>query len=232
MNIQDKTYLDVIPESVPESLKELSTDLCIFSDSMLQVWFAPLGGVNKSAKIAIYGITPGWTQMKAAYKAEINRRNGAKKDLTKIAFAGSMRRNLVDMLDQLEIPKALDIENSNDLFQSKLLHSSSILKYPVFVKGKNYTGSRPPLLKHPFLIKMLESVLVSELQKLSNCLIIPLGKAANEGINHVSESVNSTCRILNGFPHPSGANGHRVKQFKERKSALLAMIDKWDRNTA
>jgi len=33
--------------------------------------------------------------------------------------------------------------------------------------------------------------------------------------------------ILNGFPHPSGANGHRAKQFENNKKEMQSIIKKW-----
>lgn len=227
MVIQEQKYLSFTPASPPEVLADLNSDLCIFKDEKLEVWFAPLGKTNTEAQIAIYGITPGWTQMRAAYKAEINRKNGKEKDYTKIAFAGSMRKNLVTMLDDLKIQNALNVESSSKLFQSQILHSSSVLKYPVFKKGKNYTGSSPSPIKHPFLEEMLKSVLANELKELSNCLIIPLGKTANECIQYMSHVIDSSCYVLEDFPHPSGANGHRLKQFNERKYNLTNMVQAW-----
>ena len=225
--IEEQKYISLIPDEPPASLDDLDEALCIYKDPIIQVWFAPIAPMNKEAKIAIYGITPGWSQMKAIYKSEINRRNGRKRNSSKIAFAGTMRKNLVEMMDQIKIPEALGCVSSNDLFTTKLLHSSSVLKYPVFKKTKNYTGSSPSPLKHPYLKNMLDSVLGPELQALSNCLIIPLGKAANEAIDYSSHFVNPTCSILRGFPHPSGANGHRKKQFEERKQNLLYEVEKW-----
>ena len=33
--------------------------------------------------------------------------------------------------------------------------------------------------------------------------------------------------ILNGFPHPSGANGHRAKQFETNKESMKEIIKEW-----
>ena len=33
--------------------------------------------------------------------------------------------------------------------------------------------------------------------------------------------------ILNGFPHPSRANGHRAKQFESNKESMKEIIKEW-----
>ena len=150
--------------------------------------------------------------------------------MSKIAFAGSMRANLISMLDELGLPDYLQVNSFGELFGTDKLAYSSILKYPVFIKGKNYNGYNPKLLSHPFLKSVLESVLISELNELRNCLIIPLGKTANEGISFLYEKAKlKENQLLAGFPHPSGANGHRKKQFEQNKNMLITQLDKWSK---
>lgn len=33
--------------------------------------------------------------------------------------------------------------------------------------------------------------------------------------------------FLFGFPHPSGANGHRKKQFQQNKDSFISAINQW-----
>ena len=59
-------------------------------------------------------------------------------------------------------------------------------------------------------------------------LIIPLGKSVNEVLSKIqSENNLNNNFILNGFPHPSGANGHRAKQFENNKKEMQSIIKKW-----
>lgn len=60
------------------------------------------------------------------------------------AFAGSMRTNLVTMLDAIGLPRFLEIASSSALFEEHLsmIDTTSTLLYPVF-KGpalKNFSG--------------------------------------------------------------------------------------------
>lgn len=116
-------------------------------DGELDMYYAPHNEyINKEAEIIIVGITPGWSQMKTAF-GQFTKSNAAGDNLGKslkaaklaAGFAGSMRTNLSHMLDQCDIPKILDIPDSSSLFgvSRHFLHTTSVIKYPVFLKGKN-----------------------------------------------------------------------------------------------
>ena len=67
-----------------------------------------------------------------------------------------------------------------------------------------------------------------EIKKLPNVLIIPLGKAVEEVLEFmISENLLRREQCLFGFPHPSGANGHRRKQFENNKESLINIIDNY-----
>jgi hypothetical protein len=68
------------------------------------------------------------------------------------SFAGAMRTNLIVMLDSLGVAGVLDITSTRSLFedQAGLIHSTSAIRYPVFVSGRNYTGHRPRPLDRRF----------------------------------------------------------------------------------
>nr|WP_157336547.1 hypothetical protein [Paenibacillus lutrae] len=179
--------------------------------------------MNRSAQVVIIGLTPGWTQMKAAFEEA---RRGLELGLTQEAiskaakeeasFAGTMRHNLTGMLNTLGLHHYLGIPSCGELFlgHRNLLHTTSLLRYPVFIGEKNYTGSNPDLLTTAFLRERALAFLAEELSLLDRPLIIPLGKKV-EGVMHLArkEGILDPARCLWGFPHPSGANGHRLKQF-------------------
>lgn len=145
-----------------------------------------------------------------------------------VAFAGSMRRNLVSMLDQLNLQHYLGVESTAELFGSETLRTGSILKYPVFRNRQNYNGHTPKPLSHNALREMVDSVFIPELKKFGNCLILPLGKSVESILEYVQEQglLNSS-QVLSGFPHPSGANGHRQRQFSESRIELEQQINTW-----
>ncbi|MDD6244455.1 MAG: hypothetical protein PUB03_02200 [bacterium] len=59
-----------------------------------------------------------------------------------------MRKNLIEMLDELELNKKIHLKSCKELFNShdELLHTTSVIPYPVFINDKNYTGSNPKIL--------------------------------------------------------------------------------------
>ena len=135
------------------------------------------------------------------------------------------------MLDELELSNKLGIPTFKDLFesQSHLLHSTSILKYPVFISHKNYNGNNPRLLDSTILWNSVKTEFLEEIKDFENTLIIPLGKRVDNIFQNlgIQEKLTSN-RILHNFPHPSGANGHRVKQFNLYKNDLKKTVKAWN----
>lgn len=210
----------------------------LFSGNNMKIYYAPHNEIiNERAKILIVGITPGWTQTSIAYKTAheglVERLDYGeiKKECKRHSrFAGSMRKNLIEMLDELNLNSKLHIDSCLELFENKdeLLHTTSMLPYPVFIKNKNYTGFGPKTLDNEILKSYLEKYFYKEIEKLPNVFIIPLGKAVDEVLESmISKNLIRKEQCLLGFPHPSGANGHRKMQFKENKEDLLNIINKY-----
>jgi hypothetical protein len=114
----------------------------------LVVYDAPIGWVNRDARVALIGVTPGFTQMEIVYRSvRKHLRAGAHpEDACRLAkyeasFGGPMRNNLVRMLDDLEVPQLLGIRSAAELFESAshLLHTTSAVRYPTFRGALNYT---------------------------------------------------------------------------------------------
>ena len=124
----------------------------IKKEDNIEIYYAPFDYINSKAKIMIVGITPGLQQMLQSFEA-VNEGRSLKevKDLS--SFKGSMRTTLIKYLDALNINKKLKIKSCESLFNinSKYLHSTSLIKYPVFDKGRNYSGSG--LLKKKNIIR-------------------------------------------------------------------------------
>ena len=190
----------------------------------IEIYYAPFDYINSKAKIMIVGITPGLQQMLQSFEA-VNEGRSLKevKDLS--SFKGSMRTTLIKYLDALNINKKLRIKSCESLFNinSKYLHSTSLIKYPVFDKGKNYSGSG--LLKKKILLDFLEAHFVKELKKLDKTIIIPLGNTVSSTIDYLNNEfkLNLKC-FLKGFPHPSGLNVRKDIQFKENKIRMLNLL--------
>ena len=214
----------------------LTDEFLLHSKDNLKMYYAPHNEyINKDARIFIVGICPGWTQTQIAYRTAADglKNNLPPEEIQKQCkhnsrFAGSMRKNLIDMLDQLDLHSYLNINCCADLFDSNntLLHTTSVLPFPVFINGKNYTGHNPSILSNKVLNSYVEKYFYPETEILSDALIIPLGKSVDEVLaDMVDKNILKKDNILFGFPHTSGANGHRKKQFEDNKQFFMSVID-------
>jgi hypothetical protein len=203
----------------------------------IEIYYAPTGYINRKAEIALVGITPGWHQMEIAFRTARDnilkghgRMTVCRNAKNTAAFSGTMRKNLLEMLDGINIPKAMKMASSEELFAQARdrVHSTSVLRYPVFVGGKNYTGHRPQILSHPSLKRYVEEDFSAETLMIPNAFIIPMGKAVSNALMHlVSRGAISDDRCCFGFPHPSGANAHRKNQFKAQRQAMRKKVRRW-----
>jgi hypothetical protein len=235
-----KQYEQFIPSTAPTSLGDLPIELRIYHDPKVEVWFSPMSSEKKNPKLWILGITPGWAQMRIAYEEAaralsegLSPGEAIARPKPSVAFAGSMRNNLISMLDDLELAKLLGTSTSSNLFGTDLLKTGSALRFPVFKNGSNYNGHSPKPLSHPTFLAMLDQLLAEEIKNTDNCLVLPLGRAVEEMLGYaVTKNLLSANRILRGFPHPSGANGHRKRQYSEGKEKLKRQIAQWFHSAA
>jgi hypothetical protein len=234
-------YADAIA-GLPERQRLFKTDLLVeqfrvFKSEDVEIYYAPLDFVNVEAKIAIVGITPGWTQMEIAFRraSAILRDGGTSVEALRRAkeeasFAGAMRNNLVKMLDEIGLQRAMRLNSCRDLFgsDSHLVHTTSAVRHPTFIHGRNYSGHSPDLLSHPLLSRYIKVVLAAELTILRKALIIPLGKCVDAVFRRLIQTgALSAKRCLLGFPHPSGANGHRRTEFEQRRDEFVRVVEEW-----
>jgi hypothetical protein len=232
-----------LPKYGPEHL--CTPTFRLYSDPRIQLFYAPFDFVNRSAKVALVGITPGFQQMEIAFRtaraALVSGETGAeacRQAKAQASFAGPMRRNLISMLAQIGLHQWLGISDPTLIFDSyfPLLHTTSAIRYPVFVHGDdydNYTGHTPALLRHPVLHDMVFDVLFPELAEVPGALIIPLGKAVEGCLSAlIAAGVLSRERCLFGFPHPGGGNGHRKRQFELNFNMLKTKTATWFTKTA
>lgn len=216
----------------------LNEKFLLFSKDNMEIYYAPHNEIiNNNARVFIVGITPGWSQTSIAYTTahdglmnNLDYETIKKECKRNSRFAGSMRKNLIEMLDELKLNEKLNINSCLELFEDKdeLLHTTSIIPYPVFINNKNYTGSNQKILDDEALLFYMKEYFYKEVENMKNTLIIPLGKAVEEVLEFmISEKLIKEEQCLLGFPHPSGANGHRKKQFEENKDNLIIKVNNY-----
>ncbi len=231
-------FIDKITQLHAFEKEDILNEKYILEDEgKLKIYYAPHNEfINTEAQILIIGITPGWTQTQIAFKTA----NGGlikNNDITDILkeckynsrFSGSMRNNLINMLDEIGLNTKLNISSCEVMFneENNLMHTTSLIKYPVFINGKNYNGHNPEIVKNELLLRYVQKYFISEIKELQNPVIIPLGKAVEEVLIYLTNNrlIDNKYRILYGIPHPSGANGHRKEIFENNKEALIKKVN-------
>jgi hypothetical protein len=78
------------------------------------------------------------------------------------------------------------------------------------------------------LRRYVEAMLSEELARTPEALGVPLGKRVDEALSWlVAREAVDSARILSGFPHPSGANGHRHRQWSQTTRGYGQQVDRW-----
>lgn len=214
-----------------KDVKSLPDTLQMNRDEGLATYYAPFDYVNEQAKLVLVGVTPGFTQARNALieaqrrlKAGDSNQDALMAAKQTGAFSGSLRPNLVGMLDYLKLNHWLGIATCDDLFgnASHLSQTISALRFPVFINNENYNGT-PNMTKHPMLQKMLKEYFAKEVEMLSDAIYIPLGPSVTQALMWLgAQGLLDSSRVISGLPHPSGANAERIAYFldKKQKSTL------------
>ena len=202
----------------------ISKTFLLSKEDNIEIYYAPFDYINSKAKIVIVGITPGLQQMIQSFQAIKDGKSLMEvKDLS--SFKGSMRTTLVKFLDELKINNILKIQSCESLFNinNKYLHSTSLVKYPVFDKGKNYSGVN--ILKKKILLDFIEDNFLKELEVFQGSIIVPLGNSVSSTIDYLNtkHQLKLKC-FLKGFPHPSGLNARKNIQFKENREEMCRLL--------
>lgn len=236
MDILFDRYLDAIRDLDLASIAtsaDIPEQFLLARDGRYTSHYIPFESVNPNARVVVVGISPGFAQWKNAMReAQRQLALGASHDVLLRAarqagaFSGAIRPNFVALLDAIGVQRWLGIASCATLFgdDAELVHIGAILRHPVFVDGKNYSGT-PAMPRHAFLREETLRYFAHEAAMLPDALFIPMGASVSEGLDWLaSQGVLRPERILHGLPHPSGANAERVAYFLGRKdrSALSA----------
>lgn len=205
----------------------LHEKLSLATKGDIRVCYAPFEYINPTARVVVVGITPGHTQMlNALREARRQLEQGVSDEAvlkaakTTGAFSGPMRPNLTGLLDAVGIQWWLGIRSCTELFESAahLVQTTSVLRNPVFIGGDNYNGT-PNMTKHPLLREQLMTYFAEDVAALPRAVFVPLGDKVAEALHFLADAGRmDRNRILDGLPHPSGANAERIAYFLGRKA--------------
>lgn len=218
-----------------------SDDRTLLSWGRYSIVYAPFDGAwNADAKVVLLGLTPGLTQALAANAVTLEyiRVYGTVNwhDLSlwrreRVAFKGTMKLNLVRMLDAVRLHEHMNVKSTGALFESTcaLAQMASALRYPVFRGDRNYSGGRS-IVRAPFLRNMLDRLLAHELASVPDALVIPFGPSVELALDYLAHrGLFSTHRMIRGFPHPSGANPRRPSVFASNRNSIAVQLEQWFR---
>jgi hypothetical protein len=205
-------------------------ELQIVAQGPLAAYYAPFDALNREARVVLVGITPGRQQaVNALTEARQQLASGASAEVALLhakrtgAFSGAMRTNLTAMLDHIGMNHWLGLARCDDLFStaSQLLQSTSVLPFPVFLKGGNYNGTPDPVGTAMLRQLMLDNF-VPVVHALPNAVFIPLGPVPTRVMQWLmTQGHVPQVQMLQGLPHPSGANVERIQYFLGKKPAAL-----------
>lgn len=216
----------------------LISELLVESKGNIELYYAAHNECfNPNAKVFMIGITPGFAQMEKSIVA-CRKAIEEGKNIEEIPyickkegrFAGALRKNISQMLDDLGLNTHLQISSTMTLFENQdhLMHTTSLIPFPTFVKGKNYTGHTPELIKNEFLMDYVRANMDRQVEMLQDALYIPMGRCVEEILKlYIQNGDLTEAQCLIGFPHPSGANVNRKKQFEEEKEQMMNKINKF-----
>jgi len=215
--------LDLAQVATPAQIPEV---FLLGREERYSTHYIPFESVHPQARIVVAGITPGFAQWKNAMLEAQRQMAAGADDAAALraarlagAFSGAIRPNFVALLDAIGVQRWLGIAGCATLFgeDAGLVQVSAILRHPIFVDGKNYSGSPSPLRK-AFLREQVLRWFAEEARQLPDALYIPMGASVSETLDWlVAEGVIRPGRVLHGLPHPSGANAERVAYFLGRK---------------
>lgn len=223
-------YTDAIRTLTDAELNDaaaLRRRFTIARDGNIEVQYAPFEFINTQARVVLVGITPGRTQMIHALR-ECRRQlqAGASADAALKAakqtgaFSGAMRPNLIALMDAIGLNRWLGLGSCETLFglSSDRVHTTSVLRNPVFVNGENYNGT-PGMTTNALLRQHMLEGFAQDARALPKAVFLPLGDKVSEGLHWLADQgALDRTRILDGLPHPSGANAERIAYFLGRKA--------------
>ena len=185
--------------------------------------FEPTGFdyVNAKAEVVIVGITPGNSQQKGSREGmsprEIKR---------KYAFAGTLRKNMVRMLDYIGLNSLLRIDTCASLWEQDFdrVEMTSLLKdatYVVGQRGKTMFKDTEIIAKSKELSEKYENGFVRDCEQYKQAkLFVACGQGVYDELMKLKERGVIAAPVV-AIAHPSGNNGVRVLYYMGQLDSSL-----------
>lgn len=203
---------------------------CLAADGRYELVYVPFHHVNRAARLAIVGITPGTTQIARSYDSvQQSLRAGLAEEETLVrakaaaAFGGQMRQNLYRMLDHLRIPTLFGAARAADLWgnNAAILECTSVVPHAAFRAGKMFAGSFDEILGSSMLRFCFEDAFVPSLKMTGpETLFVALGPTPLAALNWcVAKGHLRPEQVLGALAHPSKGSGSQVDVYLGARAA-------------
>lgn len=196
-----------------------------------KIVFVPTGFdyVNPKAEVVIVGITPGNSQLDGSREGMSSR-----EIKRKYAFAGTLRDNLVRMLDFIGVNCLMGINSCSSLWEDDFdrVEMTSLLKdatYIVGKGGKTMFKNTEMIAKSEKLTKLFENGFVKDCQQYKKAkLFVACGQGVYDELMKLKDRGVITASVV-AIAHPSGNNALRVKYYMEEIDSSLVWCKEMSR---
>lgn len=177
--------------------------------------------VNPKAEVVIVGVTPGNSQQKGSREGMSPR-----EIKQKYAFAGSLRKNMVRMLDYIGVNTMLGVSSCASFWKEDFdrVEMTSLLKDATYVKGKNgrtMFKDTEMIAKSKELTERFENGFVKDCQQYKKArLFVACGQGVYEELMKLKERDVITAPVV-AIAHPSGNNSIRVLYYMDELDSSL-----------
>jgi hypothetical protein len=184
----------------------------------IKIIWAPFDFINRNARLAIIGVTPGPTQAMRSYRAARRAADAGtdpqvalEKAKAESSFRGDViEPNLKSLLEHSGVAERVGIEDVDQIWtgEAHKLHFTSTVRYPTFINDELF-NNQINSLGHTELRRYIETYLVEELRSLPiEATIVVLGKKGPRIVQHAAKIAKLDAKRIVNLPHPSGnANG-------------------------
>ena len=191
--------------------------------SGIRIIWAPFDFINRDARLAIIGVTPGPTQAFLSYRAGRQSvvdgsdiQESLEKAKTASSFRGDvMEPNLKSLLEHSGVAERAGIVDIDLLWtkEAKKVHFTSTIRYPTFINNQLF-NNQIDSLAHAELRRYVDTYLVEELRSLpTDSQIVVLGKKGPRIVRHAAKTGGIDEKRIISLPHPSGSATGAVRDF-------------------
>lgn len=224
------TKFRITIERLPGSVRHPS--LVLAESRAHRLYYTPFEHLNRNAKLVVVGITPGPNQLELALN-EVQRSKGLPDEVVLAnakkhgAFgSGTMRPNLIRMLNHFRVAERLGLQHEEDLWDAgwHLFQPTSVVPHAAFKVKRDgaevpFAGAFQDILRSDVLRGCFEDHFLPSVRGMnSGALWVALGPTAKAALDWCVENKLLRNEQVAAFTHPSTNGGSQVSYFMRERS--------------